>query len=215
MELRDSAVVRPALFTAWLIEAASVVFEIVPISRIAPLLATCPVTTFRSNNDWALDRFVSKYSTRGATRPAQSQRCDSYSGYIGCCRSRTSEPGRCSRNRSPGPCSSLQRSQAESGSLDRRVTRTAVRIAAHGTERVREVHLHVYSMNILGRSRMQRHQPWLHLDQHKRREPACQTHSRSPPCRELPGCCIQVSVTVLNSYYRLNCRMIVIEQTVR
>jgi len=46
MELRDSAVVRPLFFTAWLIEAASVVFEIVPISRIAPLLATCPVTTF-------------------------------------------------------------------------------------------------------------------------------------------------------------------------
>ncbi len=46
MEPRDSAVVRPLFFTAWLIEAASVVFEIVPISRIAPLLATCPVTTF-------------------------------------------------------------------------------------------------------------------------------------------------------------------------
>jgi hypothetical protein len=40
MELRDSPVVRPLFFTAWLIEAASVVFEIVPISRIEPLLAT-------------------------------------------------------------------------------------------------------------------------------------------------------------------------------
>ena len=46
MELRDSPVVRPLFFTAWLIEAVSVVFEIVPISRIEPLLATFPATTF-------------------------------------------------------------------------------------------------------------------------------------------------------------------------
>jgi len=42
MELRDSSVVRPLFFTAWLIEAASVVFEIVLISRIEPLLANLP-----------------------------------------------------------------------------------------------------------------------------------------------------------------------------
>src|SRR6266480_1352217 len=46
MELRDSPVVRPLFFTAWLIEAVSVVFEIVPISRIEPLQATFPATTF-------------------------------------------------------------------------------------------------------------------------------------------------------------------------
>ena len=46
MELRESPVVRPLFFTACPIEAATVFLEIVPISRIEPLLAICPATTF-------------------------------------------------------------------------------------------------------------------------------------------------------------------------